>query len=271
MNSALFAACLYASSLFAQTPASVPRDAAVDSLIVQGKNLVDTGYLEWKKDEMLHGFSLLQRAETISPDDKLVEYYLAYAGYRLMTFGMAMKDGKLYDQFADQSENRANDLSGKYESWAEPKLLLASIYGIEIAQNWMKGSLLGPKSSALVSSALSTDSTNPRTYLILGSNKLNTPALYGGSIDEGVKYLDKSVTLFEREILNRGSSTNDLNPDWGYVDALTWLGIAYEKQERYSDAIATYEKALRLFPDYARAKYSLIPDLKKKMAEAEKK
>ena len=271
MNSILIAACLSTPSLFAQTPISLAREPAVDSLIVQGKSLVDSGYLEWKTDEMLHGYSLLQRAETISSDDKLVEYYLAFAGYRLMTYGMAMKDSKLYDEFADQSEKRAIDLSDSYNSWTEPKVLLASIYGIEMAQNWMKGPLLGPRSNSLVSNALSMDSTNPRVYLILGGNKLNTPAVFGGSTDEAIKYFDKSISLFEQESASRASSTNDLSPDWGYVDALTWLGIAYEKQERYSDALAVYEKTLQLFPDFARAKYSLIPDLKKKMAGADGK
>lgn len=271
MNSVLFAACFYAPSLFAQTPANLTHDPTADSLIVQGKSLVDMGYLTWKKDEMLHGYSLFQRAETISPDNKLVEYYLAYAGYRLMTYGMAMKDSKLYDDFADQSEKRASDMGDRYGNWAEPKFLLASIYGIEIANNWMKGSLLGPKSGALADNGLSADSANPRAYLVIGSNKLNTPSFFGGSIDEAIKYLNKSITLFERERLNLGSSTNDLNPDWGYVDALTWLGIAYEKQERYSDALAVYEKTLQIFPDYARAKYVLIPELKKKMAEVDKK
>jgi tetratricopeptide (TPR) repeat protein len=263
--------CIYPSSLFAQNMVNQERNAALDSLICQGKSLTDNGYLTWNKDLMLQGYSLLQRAEKISHENKFVEYYLAFIGYRLMTYGMAMKEDQLYYDYVDQTKKRASDLCDTYENWSEPKPLLASIYGIEIAHNWMKSFFIGSKSEKLANAALSIDSANPRAYLVIGITKLNAPSIIGGGTKEGIEYLNMSVTLFERERQIQDSLKDDLRPDWGYVDALTWLGIAYEKKENYIGALAVYEKALQIYPSYTRAKYSLIPQLRNKMAQADKK
>lgn len=263
--------CFVTPSLLAQSALNQRGISTVDSLIVQGKNLTETGYLTWNKYFMLQGYSLLQQADTISPNDKFVEYYLAFIEYRIMTYGMAMKDDKIYSEYADQAENRAKILIEKYKNWSEPKALLASIYGIEVAHNWMKSIFLGSKSMDLANNALSIDSTNPRAYLVIGIAKSNTPSLFGGSNDESIQHLNKSIMYFERERLQRDSSKINITPAWGYEDALTWLGIAYEKQENYSDALTVFEKVLQIYPNYARAKYSLIPEVQEKMAQAYKK
>ncbi len=255
------------AAVFAKAPA-ITSNPAADSVIVQGRGLVDSGYLEWKKDEMLHGYALLRRAAVLAPGDKYVEYYLAYAGYRLMTYGMAEKKDDVYKEFAGQAEKTVEALNEKYADWSEPKVLLAAIYGIEIAHSWMNAPTLGPKSSALVEEALSIDSTNPRAYLILGTSKLNTPGVFGGSVDRAVEYFRKAVSLYEAA---GNKSPESLEPSWGYIDALTWLGLGYEKQERYSDALEVYRAALRVDHDCARAKYVLIPEVEKKISSANNK
>ncbi len=258
---------LQSAATFAKAP-STTGNPAVDSLVIQGRNLVDSGYAEWKKEAMLRGNALLQRAGVLKPEDRFVEYYLAYAGYRLMTYGMATKQDDVYKEFADQAEKRAEALNDKYPNWSEPKVLLAGIYGIEIAESWMSGPTLGPKSGELVEKALAMDSTNPRAYMILGTSKFNTPGIFGGSVDKAVEYFRKAVSLYEA-VGNEWQES--LEPSWGYIDALTWLGLAYEKQDHYSDALAVYRKALQTYPDYARAKYVLIPELEKKISPANNK
>ena len=127
----------------------------------------------------------------------------------------------------------------------------------------MSGVSLGPKSNSLAEKAISLDSTNARAYLILGTSKLNTPAVFGGSIEKAIEYFRKSVSLFED---SPDAPKSSLEPTWGYLDALTWLGLAYEKQERYSDALAEYRKALKAAPDYARARYVLVPEVEEKIS-----
>ncbi len=255
------------AALFAKAPATTGNPAA-DSLVIQGRNLVDSGYVEWKKDAMVRGDALLQRAAVLAPEDRYVDYYLAYAGYRLMTYGMAVKQDDIYKEFADRAESGSEALARSYPDWSEPKVLLAAIYGIEIAHSWMSAPTLGPKSNDLVEQALSVDSTNPRAYLILGTSKLNTPGMFGGSVDKAVEYFRKAVSLFEA---TRNKSGESLEPSWGYIDALTWLGLAYEKQDHFSNALAVYRKALQTDPDYARAKYVLIPELEKKISQENNK
>ncbi len=255
---ALLGICLF----FSATVTAQQRSDAADSLIVRARTMVDSGYAAWNKDEMLHGYALLQRAAVVDPGGKYVEYYLAYAGYRLMTYGMAMKQEDVYKEFADETDKRAERLGEKYAAWSEPKALLAAIYGIEIAHSWMSGVTLGPKSNSLAEKAISLDSTNPRAYLILGTGKLNTPAIFGGSVGKAIEYFKKSVSLFETGPTEPKSG---LEPTWGYLDALTWLGLAYEKEDRYADALAEYRKALAADPAYARARYVLVPGVEKKM------
>ncbi len=263
-------AVAHASTSFGQNAIRSNLDSVIDSLIAQGKNLTEEGYLTWNKDQMLRGYAILERAAIMSPQNKLVKYYTAYAGYRLMTYGMAIKQDKIYGQFADQTEESAKSLTEKYSDWSEPQSLLAAIYGIEIAHSWLKGPILGPKSDQLLKKAISNDSTNPRAYLVFGISKLNTPSFFGGSVDQAIVYLSKSIALYEREKSDK-DTLNSLSPCWGYEDALAWLGMAYEKKGRYADALNVYEKALQSQPNYARVKYSLLPELKKKMASAVQK
>lgn len=260
----MLAVMIQSAAVFAKAPATTGNPAA-DSLVIQGRSLVDSGYAEWKKDLMLRGYALLQRAAILTSKDRYVEYYLAYAGYRLMTYGMATKQDDVYKEFADQAEKRAEALDDKYSGWSEPGVLLAAIYGIEIAHSWMTAPTLGPKSSDLLEKALSIDSTNPRAYMVLGTSKLNTPAIFGGSVDKAADYFRRSVSLYEAAAINPRQT---LEPSWGYLDALTWLGLAYEKQERYGDALAVYRKALLDDPNYARARYVLIPEVQKKVGES---
>lgn len=182
--------------LFASVPA-LAMDSHIDSLVIQGRDLVDSGYVQWNKEEMLHGYSLLERAAALARNNRYPQYYLAYAGYRLMTYGMSIKEDSIYKEFADPAEKLAEKLVKDYAKLAEPKALLASIYGVEIAHNWTKSVTLGPESEDLAREALSIDSTNPRAYIVLGAGKLNTPGIFGGSVSKAVEYFKESVSLFE--------------------------------------------------------------------------
>lgn len=255
-------AILWICLLFSGAVMGQQRSFAADSIIIRARSMVDSGYTAWNKDEMLHGYALLQRAAVLDPGGKFVEYYLTYAGYRLMTYGMAMKQDDLYKEFADPADRRAEMLTGKYSDWSEPKALLAAIYGIEIAHSWMSGATLGARGNSLTERAISLDSTNPRAYLILGTSKLNTPGIFGGSVEKAVEYLKKSISLFESAPARPKS---DLEPTWGYLDALTWLGLAYEKEGHYAEALAEYRKALATDPAYTRAKYVLVPGVEEKI------
>ncbi len=239
-----------------------PGNDAVDSVLIRARTMADSGYVTWKKDTMLQAYGLLQLAAADSPGNKYVEYYQSYTAYRLMTYGVVMKDDQVYKEFSDRAEKTAASLSRRYPDWAEAKILLASIYGIEIAHNWINAPTLGPKSNDLAEKAVSLDSTNPRAYLILGTDKLNTPAIFGGSVDKAVECFRKSISLFRSE---PASAATALEPSWGYIDALTWLGLAYEKQGRYNEALAEYREALAVAPDYGRARYVLIPGVEKEI------
>ena len=56
--------------------------------------------------------------------------------------------------------------------------------------------------------------------------------------------------------------------DWGYLDALAWLGIAHSSLGDFESAITAYNKALEVEPDFAWIKYELLPKAEEKLTSS---
>jgi cytochrome c-type biogenesis protein CcmH/NrfG len=52
-------------------------------------------------------------------------------------------------------------------------------------------------------------------------------------------------------------------PFLGRAEAYAWLGQVLQKENKPSEALAAYNKALALEPNYAWVKYGLLPSVKK--------
>jgi tetratricopeptide (TPR) repeat protein len=201
---------------------------------------------------LLKARAIFERALEIEPENPLILYHLAYTEYCLLLYGMAKKDDRLFNKFIDlaiEHTRKAMEIEG---NWSELPALLSNLYGIKIANNWLYGPVLGPKSSDLIELAIKLDSANPRAWLIRGISKFNTPAIFGGDLNEAIESLKRAIKLFESE------NKSETQPDWGYPDAFIWLGICYEKRKELNMAIRCYEKALEIEPDFQWAKHKIM-------------
>jgi tetratricopeptide (TPR) repeat protein len=230
------------SSALTMATACFSSGPSVEHLLQKGKSLLLQGNLLSDKSLLLEGRSLLQRAHETQPSSATL-YYFAQSEHELVRVGLAEPESDLFDQYYDSAVRRAQAVIGQREDWSEGYALLSSLYGLKIARNWINAALLGPRAYGLAEEAVRRDSTNPRAWLVRGMMKLNAPVVFGGSSAEALESFRRSIELFERP----GERTL-LEPDWGYIDALVWLGWTHQKDGRLSEARSAYEKALGIEP-----------------------
>jgi tetratricopeptide (TPR) repeat protein len=232
----------------------------LDEFVRSAKETVERGSIEFDKSLLMQGHSMFERALAMEPDNPLLQYHVAYAEYRLMTF-LLNREKDRFDPVADKTVDRLERILRRKPDWSEAQALLSAIHGLQIAKSWTRALTLGPKANTLAQQATENDPENPRAWLMHAAQKLNTPRMFGGSIDEALDAYKKAVALFENK-----TDTDPLNPAWGYTDALVWLGITYERLDHDENALAVFQKVLDVEPEYGWVRYNLLPSLEEKIA-----
>jgi tetratricopeptide (TPR) repeat protein len=240
-----------------------PAQSDLHVFVVSAKETVERGSIEFDKSLLMQGHSMFERALATEPDNLLLQYHVAYAEYRLMTY-LLNREKDRFDPFADKAVDRLEKLLRTKPDWSETQALLSAVHGLQIAKSWTRAMMLGPKANQLAQQATGNDPGNPRAWLMHAAQKLNTPRMFGGSIDEALDAYEKAVDLFEDK-----TDKDPLEPTWGYTDALVWLGITYERLDRDEEALAVFHKVLEVEPDYRWVKYNLLPALEGKLARTE--
>ncbi|MEL7147552.1 MAG: tetratricopeptide repeat protein [Bacteroidota bacterium] len=174
-----------------------------------------------------------------------------YHGYLNAT--MADQNEEAFKSRLEPAKELLEELIDDYPAWGEPKAVMSSVMGLEMAYSPMKGAFLGMKSGSLMSKAMKESPDSPLVMKLYGGSKQYTPAMWGGNKKEAAEYLQKSVSQYE--------ANGDTQENWQYADALANLGIVYTSLERSVDAKATFEKALVYEPDFYWVKASLLPNL----------
>lgn len=199
--------------------------------------------------------ALLERGLTVRPDDPWLLHYLGYALYREATLAIGRDRKGAGDLLA-----RADSLlerSSRFGRIPENHALRASVIGMMIGSNPLKGMILGPRSNDQMELALQLGPDNPRVWMLRGIGAINTPAMFGGGAEKAEQYLKSAIALFATELPTAPA------PMWGRHEAHVWLGQVYAKQERKDLARLEYEKALALEPGDRWTRMSLLPALDK--------
>jgi len=191
--------------------------------------------------------------ETSSPSDL---YELVASQHGLLNNTMSDQDEDLFDEYVDEAKDNIEILIDEDYKQAEAKAILSSIYGFEMAYSSWKGMFLGAKSSNTISSAIKLNDQSPLVWQVYANSKLFTPKAFGGNQQEAVESFKKSVELYEEQ----GYTKNN----WRYLDALAWLGQAYQKIGETDKARQTFEKALKVEPEFSWVKHSLLPAIASK-------
>ncbi|MFS4417905.1 tetratricopeptide repeat protein [Maribacter sp. 2307ULW6-5] len=181
-------------------------------------------------------------------------YRLLLAQHGLLGATMADKDEKLFNDHYKTAKNNSKELIDANHNTANAMAILTAIYGWEMAYSPYKGMFLGGKSSSTIAEALELDASSPLVWQVYGTSKLFTPETWGGDTKIAQESFEKSVSLYE-------SNKDQLRENWRYLDALALLGQAYEVNGNKEMAQKTYEKALKIAPDFGWVKYALLPAL----------
>lgn len=184
----------------------------------------------------------LNQTQLVSLAEQTLGYDQALANYRLAIAQNLNADtdsaAKSLDNAMEQLEAITEQTPDDAEAWA----LLAQVYGYKISFSPMKAVYYGPKSGEALSKAYSLAPNNPRVHLVKAVSEYNSPAMFGGSKKAAVESLDKAIELFVND--------SALDRRWGHAEAYVWRGLAKLSLEDSDSAIADFEQAIELEPDY---------------------
>lgn len=198
-----------------------------------------------------------QEAFNKNKNDNTLRWNLALAQYGLMSNTMRSRDEDRFDKYYKVTEDHLKVLSKDAKMKGNAKALLSGLYGMKLAYSSMMGMVLGPKSSSLIEDAIKVDPQSPVVWRLQANSKMYTPSMFGGDMKEAIEAFEKSIELFEK-------SPEALKNNWLYLDAHVFLGQAYTSEGQSAKAIATYEKVLKVEPNFNWVKYDLLPKAKQK-------
>ncbi len=188
-----------------------------------------------------------------TPDSKQ-KFDLAMLQYGLLNATMSTKDEATFDKYLDGTKELLQEVIEENKEWGDPSAVYSSILGLEMAYSPMKGMYLGYKSSSYMEDARKLSPESPLVIKLFAGSKLYTPEMFGGDSEVAKENFVKAVDSYE----NSGES---LDQNWLYMDALAHLGISYKKVGENDKAEATFQKALKIEPDFYWVSKSLLPSL----------
>ncbi len=227
---------LFALPTFAQVSADV-------------RQLFYRGYLTASKAPWEQAIQKIEQDASLDETQKLTAITEAQTG--LLVYALANQDEATYDAVADDLEDNLEKLLEQDKTDAQSLAKMARLNGATMAFNNWKAVYLGPKNEKLVDRALKADPESPEAWMQRGGSLLFTPEMFGGDVDESVTAFEKAVRYYEAQ--------PDHANNWQYLDALAWLGQAYQKAERPAEAAETFNKALEVEPNFSWVKYKLLP------------
>ena len=241
-------------SLGAQAPALTGTAKWADS----ASREIEVAHAASDLDRLTNAAALLDRALTVTPNDRLLLYYRSLALYRLAAQYM----GRNRNDDAKKALEEADMLLEQIETKApagDALALRSAVIGqqIGLSGNPLSGMTLGPKASDLIDRAMELEPGNPRVWLVRGMSAMFTPKIFGGGTDKAERDLRRAAELFAAERVMPPA------PSWGHADSYIWLGQALQKDGRNDEARVAYEKALEISPANAWVKQSLLPSLSK--------
>lgn len=230
--------------------------AAIDTL--------DSGFNSWNSQTMERAREMLLLS---GKKDACTSYYIALADYRLSSFYLREKDArtaKLIEEGEEYIES-APDKTGRMAS--EMYALEAGLLNMEIAVSPEKAANLGYRINQLLAKAESADESNPRVWLYKGLSLFYTPPAFGGGTVKARESLMKAADLFETAKAPAHSCIN-----YGYDEALTWIGMTYLQEGKTAEARQMFRKALTVNPQsgYARSQLMALDAKEEKAKESPK-
>jgi len=227
-----------------------------DSLMLQGRQMLDRGVTAGDVDAMQHARAAFERVATAADDAPRAHYYVALANYRIATHVLDNDEDRAEALIDDGIDHLDAAIEAQPAS-AEAHALLSTLYGLKARGGMFSGMRYGPRADDAIARAQQLAPDNPRVLLLHAISLLNKPSRWGGDRDGAITALNRAIQQFEA-----ASATDDpLAPQWGHADAYAWLGIAHMKADEMTQAREAFEQALTVRPGYAWVESALLPQL----------
>ena len=175
------------------------------------------------------------------------DYDKAYANYRLAISANVMGQKTLASSALTTAQTTLEALETSQAN-AESLALLSSVYGMQVALDNSKGATLGMKSAKAIASAEQLEPQNPRVALVKAIAAYNTPAIFGGSMQNAKTLATTAIERFAQPCDNIC---------WGEAEAYTWRGLAKQELGDSQGAIEDWQQAIKVQADYGWAKFLL--------------
>lgn len=216
-----------------------------------GQNLKALSYHAYLDNDLSQWKYVVQQAANANDNSSSsTAFDHAFAQYGLLAHCMYTGNEMVFDEHVKFTNDLLEELIDSDEFWAEPKAVASFIMGFQVANSPMKAVYLGPKSSKLMKEAATLNSQSPIVVQLYAGSKYFSPKLFGGDLNEAITSYTVAIKLFEEQ--NR-------TDEWLYLDAMAFLGKSYMRIGDVEKAIAIYEKALGIEPDFVWIRDMLLP------------
>ena len=255
-----------AATAFSQASPMLATGSAADSLLVSGKQMLRAGKNGGSLDALYAAKAAFERVLADTSLAAWGHYYIALADYRIADYLLAAGEenkGAASEHLKTTVEHlqKATEINPQA---AEAYALLSSAYGRQIGLNPAKGIVLGRRAQQALKKAVQLAPDNPRVVLCTAIRDFNTPGMFGGSKEKGLRGFQRAAELFARE-----EPPDPIRPAWGHSRTYAWLGLAYQDRGELALARAAFAKALAINPDFSWVKNVLLPELEKAVAKHE--
>lgn len=178
---------------------------------------------------------------------ELINFYYGFSGW-LMEEGPEKKA----KQYIEEADEIIDELLAKYPRESDWYAFKAAFYAYKLNINPIKAPFLGGKSMDNIDLALKYGPEKSQAWIERGNALFYMPKAFGGSKEEALVAYKKAVSILEKD-------PEALQHNWIYLNVLMILGQSYEKTGHMEEAKSTYEKLLRIEPDFSIMKNELYP------------
>jgi len=186
------------------------------------------------------------------PENAYLLYYVALADFRLASSYLIAGNAAESERNIGEGQKYLEKAMALDPQFGEAEALYGYLMGMNLAFHPDQAMTLGMKSLEYLNRAVEKDPNNPRVHFLKGIYQLYVPEDYGGGPDSALQFLEKAVSLFEKE-----SVTDPLKPTWGRDETLTNAAMIYKQKKNEAKAVELLKKALAVNPNYGRAKAEL--------------
>jgi len=195
---------------------------------------------------VIYTIEISTSSQTIEQKLELVDYYYGYAAFLI---GKKQNESAL--KYIDKGEKTINTILKSSPNNASAYAYKGAFIGFRIGISKFKAIYLGPESASLINKAYELDKKNVQANIDKGNILYYSPSIFGGDKIEALEFYKKAIKLME--------NNNEIKQSWTYLNLLTTIALAYEKTDQPAHAKQTYEKILRIEPDFYWVKVDLYP------------